>query len=174
MKKILAAALAVLFILSLTACGEKKSGTTVIVPEADAKVASTVTDNGDGTISIAIDADKFDSLSGSVVGIQFSLYFSGATYESSTLAEMPEGWSSTITEKDTANKNSEVVCLFLDDNLKTCYPNQNIATFNFSGVSDSTNIEVTSIKLVFYENNKLDDKSIRGYVQKDFTAYPAK
>ena len=173
MKRILSIMLAGLFLLSLTACGEKKSGTTTIITEGDAAISSTVTENSDGTISVALDANKFDSLSGSVVGIQFSVYFENTTYDSSVLGEFPEGWSSTVTDKENANKNGEIVCLFIDDNLKTCFPNQNIATFNFSEISDTSTVEITNIKLVFYDEDKLTNDSIRGYIQKDFTAYPA-
>ena len=174
MKKLVSILLTAALLLSLTACGNtpKKAGTTTIVDSGDAKIETNVTTNDDGSISLEFLANSFNTMEGSIVGFQFTVAFENATYDSYTTPEFPEGWVSTFSDAQTANKNNELTCAFYDDNLSKCFPNQSICTLTFKDISDKSDINVKDIKMTFFVNDDFSKReNNRVFYQDDFTAY---
>lgn len=120
-----------------------------------------------GKATLDLTTDKMDTLSGNIVGLQFTVNFTNATYSSLSKASYPSGWVADITDKDTANSAHQIKVLMLDNDLKTCFPNQKVGTITFDNVTDSSKFTITDIKFVYYENN--DFNKIADKTQKSFT-----
>lgn len=102
------------------------------------------------TVKITVNSSDFDTVFSGVCGFQFFIEYSGMKFVNAQIAQLPQGWQSTVTSPD--NANGTIKALF-DCDFQNDFGNQDIGTFEFEITDDNTNIYIDNIKLVYPDSS---------------------